>query len=364
MPIDDQGLLEAVAAGAAEANAPAPSSEPETPEDETPEGELPAGEAPEGEAPEGETPEGEAPKDEALEGEAPEGEAPEGEAAAAKPAEGKPAEAKPAAKEPDPINDPLPPAGAVKEETRQRIVKLIDVAKTLTQKNEQVQGDFDMLFGAVQRTGASPEQYTGALQYLSLVNSSSPADREKALDMMLHEVRALSNMLGKPLPSFDPLEGHDDLRSAVQTGQITAQHAQELAASRNQREIQSATDRQQREVTQQRQTSEQLVQRGIAELNAVEAQLRADPQFAAKRAALVPLLKPVMAQLPPERWAATFQEAYRNMQLPAAPAPAAAPAAAVPAQQPLRGKSPGGASARAPKDMAEAIRFGLTQAAR
>jgi hypothetical protein len=52
-------------------------------------------------------------------------------------------------------------------------------------------------------------------------------------------------------------------------------------------------------------------------LSAIEVRLRAtDPAYEAKKALLVPILKPIFAQMPPAKWAAAFDQAYANTQLP------------------------------------------------
>jgi TPR repeat protein len=62
-------------------------------------------------------------------------------------------------------------------------------------------------------------------------------------------------------------------------------------------------------------------------LSAIEIRLRAtDSAYEAKKTLLVPILKPIFAQLPPSKWATAFEQAYANVHLPAenvAPAPPA-----------------------------------------
>jgi TPR repeat protein len=53
-------------------------------------------------------------------------------------------------------------------------------------------------------------------------------------------------------------------------------------------------------------------------LSALEVRLRAaDPQYEAKQALLVPILKPIFAQMPPAKWAAAFEQAYAQTRVPA-----------------------------------------------
>src|SRR5260370_38773377 len=55
-------------------------------------------------------------------------------------------------------------------------------------------------------------------------------------------------------------------------------------------------------------------------LNAVEARVKAtDPMYAGKRALLVPILKPIFAQMPPSKWATAFEKGYVQTRVPADP---------------------------------------------
>jgi hypothetical protein len=52
-------------------------------------------------------------------------------------------------------------------------------------------------------------------------------------------------------------------------------------------------------------------------LNALEERLKAtDPVYEAKRALLVPILKPIFSRLPPSQWVAAFQQAYSQTRIP------------------------------------------------
>jgi TPR repeat protein len=62
-------------------------------------------------------------------------------------------------------------------------------------------------------------------------------------------------------------------------------------------------------------------QRGLSEarkaLSVIEGRLRAtDPTYEAKKALLVPILKPVFEQMAPSKWATAFEQAYAGVRLP------------------------------------------------
>lgn len=272
----------------------------------------------------------------------------------AKPADGTATDkAKPAAKAPDPINDPIDPR--LKEGTRNRITTLVDTAKTLTAEVQKVTAERDEILGYIQQTGATPEQYSQTLNYLSLVNSPNRADQEKALEVMLQEVNALSRMLGKPVPGVDLVSEHADLVQAVREGDISPQHAQELAAARAQAKVATVREG----AAQQNTAAQQEIQAGRDALTALGNQLAADPHFAYKRGILVETLKPVFASIHPSKWASTFKAAYDKLPAPVAAAPAPKPAVKLPTNTPLRPNNPAGGQLKAPGSALEAMNLAL-----
>jgi hypothetical protein len=324
--------------------------EPETPEPETPEEEIPEGDTPEGETPEGE-PEAEETDEEAQARGAernPDGtfkkkgqeEKPEGE---------KPAKVEP--KKADPVNDPIPKD--LKKDTQERIRTLIDTTKTVTAERDEIKQNFDYMVNGIQATGTTPAQYGETLSWLALFNSNNPEQQVKALELVESVADRLATLLGRERTVGDPLAAHADLKDAVTKGQITAQYAKEIARTRNGQQFRTElTTNATREQQQQAQMQQEEAQ-GRAALTELEKTLMAsDPNYLAKKAVLVPALRPLMASIPWGQRKDKFLEAYKNMQLPAA----AAKPKGVPVNQPLRaGKQPAGGQTKAPGSMLEAI---------
>ena len=353
----EENVMDAVNAALADTFVEPPETEevetPEVEETETPEGEET--ETPEGGEPE-ETPEVEETDEEAEARGAernPDGtfKKKEAEKPVEKPAEG----AKP--KEPpkkDPINDPIPEN--LKKETSERIRSLIDIAKDKTAEVERVTTDFNYLVQGVQATGATPAQYGETLSWLALFNSRDPAQQEKALELVESVAERLATLLGKERVVGDPLGAHQDLKNAVASGQITAQYAKEIARTRNGQQFRQeltthATTEQQRQ--EQAQVEEQTGRKALADLEATLSQ--SDPDYAQKKALLVPALKPIMASIPWSQKAAKFMDSYKNLVLPKA----AVAAAKVPVNQPLRNKQPAGGQTKQASSMLEAINGAL-----
>jgi hypothetical protein len=257
----------------------------------------------------------------------------------------------------DPINDPLPPT--LKEATKERITSLITLAKEKDAAIERITSQHQEIMTIIQESTATPQQYGDALDYIRLVNSPNIADREKALDIMMTEVNVLARALGKPVAGVNMLEGHDDLIQKVKDGALSQQDAQEIAASRESRRISTNVQTQNQNVQQQAAAQQVVLDKGRADLNALEAKLRTDPNYAAKRQILIKTLQPVFNQIHPSQWAATFKAAYDELPATAAPK---AKAAGIPANQPLRAKTASGGAQAAASSVLDAVNFGIAQA--
>ena len=207
----------------------------------------------------------------------------------------------------------------------------------------------DELETAIVETGATPEQYGQAIQYLALVNSGQPAMLEKAYEVMQAELATLAKALGKEAPGVhDPLAEHEDLREEVAAGDLTRKRALEIAAQRATGSLTQA------QATQAREQAEQkaVFDRAIGDLNALGAQLKAgDPFYASKIAALQPTIALIRERCPPSEWAARVDAAYKQVVV-AAPAPAPAPT--LPPPGPVRSVVPAGvnyaAEAKSPEE--------------
>lgn len=302
-------------------------------------------------------------QEDAEEGAEDESEGESGEETAEEGAEGDPAAPKgqqPAApKAKDPINDPIPKD--LKTETRERMTSLVTAAKNLTKERDAAQGSYKELMGYIEETGATPQQYGDALNYLKLVNSGDPARMQQALTLMQGEVSALARMLGVAVPGVDMLSGHKDLQEAVEAGTLSAQHAEELAAARERTKVVQGQSQQRQQVQQRGQQYEEARTAGRAALNQLGEQLKAvDPvAFAAKHAILRETLQTAMAVADPSQWAAIYKDAFNKLRLPTAGAPAARQRTQVPANQPLRAKARAGGAAKAPDSMLGALNMAL-----
>ncbi|PZS88155.1 hypothetical protein [Stenotrophomonas maltophilia] len=219
----------------------------------------------------------------------------------------------------------------------------------------------------VVETGASPEQYGMALDYLGLIGKAQQGDMvaaEKAYTTMAGEMAALAKMLGKEVPGVhDPLANHQDLRAEVEAGDLPRARAVEIAGQRDRAAYTGSVERQR---TESQQAVEQARQDAFDGLQAYDAEMKAtDPSYLAKREVLQGHVKAIMATYPPREWERRTAIAYASIKLPAQPA-AATPTPAQPLQPrpgPIRPGGPG--PAMVPTTFAspmDALEYGIQQA--
>ncbi|MFV7424001.1 hypothetical protein ACNPNN_13110 [Stenotrophomonas geniculata] len=219
----------------------------------------------------------------------------------------------------------------------------------------------------VMDTGASPEQYGMALDYLGLIGKAQQGDMvaaEKAYTTMAGEMAVLAKMLGKEVPGVhDPLANHQDLRAEVEAGDLPRARAVEIAGQRDRAAYTGSVERQRTE-TQQAMTQAQ--RDAFDGLQAYDAEMTAaDPSYLAKRDILQVHVNEIMAKYPPREWERRTAIAYASIKLPAQAA-TATPTPAPPVQPrpgPVRPSGP--RPAMDPTTFAspmDALEYGIQQA--
>lgn len=262
----------------------------------------------------------------------------------------------------DPVNDPIDPR--VSERTKERITSLVGMVK----EKDQLLAENRQLFQSIADTGVSPDNFAQTLQLLRWYNSDSIEDNRKAYQFLQTQLTGLAARIGETPPGADPLEGHDDLRTAVNAGQMTEKYAAELAAARNRsKAAQSVSQEQSQRSKQEAEQYEAARTTAVTALNALGDSLKdVDPQYDAKAPLVIAKLQPVFATLHPSKWVDEFRKEYKATKVPGAAASGAqAPqgnGGTPPAQQPLRpNKQPAGGGQKQPGNMLEALEAGLSQ---
>lgn len=185
------------------------------------------------------------------------------------------------------------------------------------------------IVGMVQATGAEPQQYIMALDYLKYANDANTKGdlvaAAKCYDWMMEEMKHLAGMLGREIPGIvDPLAAHPDLQADLEDERITRERALEIAQGRAQATVKKTLD--ERQTTAQKQADDDAVavNQGKASLTELGNELaKANP---AQYRALYPQLKEAIAEIaaefPPSQWAQATRLAYKALAKTAQPAPA------------------------------------------
>lgn len=323
----------------------------------------------------------EAPVDDPIPG-TPEAAAAEAAKAAKPDADNKPA-GEPDKPEPDKATEDEITALGLKEKSAARFRELAGEVKTLAPIKDAIEkaGIKDVaelpqivqdatagreIFAQIQETGANPEQYGMALDYLSTVTRAMRGDMkaaEQAYAVMSGELTVLAKLLGKDVPGIvDPLADHADLRQQVENGDLPRESALEIVRLRQEGALREAHQRSETE----RQTSDaaqqHAVKQAVAELDTLGQELaKIDPHYAVKAPVLIAQLQALKDVLPPAQWTAKARALYAAIPNPPA-APTPAPAPTRPSPGPVRGVGMRPAITPVTDDPFEALEQGIAEA--
>lgn len=178
-----------------------------------------------------------------------------------------------------------------------------------------------------------------ALTMAAGIQSSDFSVLEKTAAGLEMELKNVYQKLGRQGGGYDPLaeDGNRDLREAVENGDVDQARALELAALRHKAQTYETQQRQSIESRQQQSEAEQSRAAAVDELNALGEEYTAiDPRFQEKAAILEPVMKTLFAKSHPSQWASLYRDAYKQVRLPAATAPAARATVPPLRNQPMR----------------------------
>lgn len=254
----------------------------------------------------------------------------------------------------------------LKEKARERFTSLVSEVKAaapfreaaeklgikspeeLPRLAEQAKIAVDMV-EMVRSTGATPQQYDMALNYLDQINKGLNGDTKAAgqcWEWLMEELKSLAPIVGKEVPGIvDPLAEHPDLARDVENGDISRARALELAQQRTTAKAREAAEQLRRQTEQQKaqqqQGEQKAIEAGKAALTALGNELAAaDPAaYQAKFPMLAHIVKTeIVPKFPPDQWAAKAALAWAKIVT--VPAQPAAPARATPAPSPVRSSGP------------------------
>lgn len=217
----------------------------------------------------------------------------------------------------------------VKADTRERFEKLkasYDELHAKAAQAEQFQVAHERMQeweGIIAESTARPEQLTDALHLIRAINSDDPQILGAAYEKLTAELAMIGKRIGREAPGYDPMAEHDDLRTAIENGDITREHAAEVVKARALAARQQQAAQSQQQGAQQQAQAQQAEQQALEEVNALNARLKAE-DAANFDARLKAIDYAEIRKHPPHLWAAKIEAAYWRAQ-PAAPKAPAAP---------------------------------------
>lgn len=236
------------------------------------------------------------------------------------------------------------------QKAQERFKSLVAKAQESRAVAEQANSDLQGVRQMITETGASPEEFVSALDYLRLIKNG---DFEGALRVVDDQRRQISLAMGKALPGADPLTEFPDLRQAVESYQMTEQTAIEMARMRSAQQHIAQTQQQQATLQQRQSDYANMRNQAVTTIDRMGATwAKTDPDFAAKEDIILKQLPTIAAQFPPNMWPQQVKILYETLS--AMPAPTQRTSN----PPPLR-PSGQSAGARQPANMLEALQSGL-----
>lgn len=213
----------------------------------------------------------------------------------------------PAAKPPAAADDLAMPDG-LQPKAQERFQRLAETVKTTTAERDEARQQVSYVRETFQKHGINQQQFEQAASVIGMLNTGNYQGALQALDEQRKQIALLT---GQPLPGVDALSDHPDLRQAVDQLQINERDALELARARTMQAQQQRQQQQVQQTQQAQQQEQQAVQTALGEVDALVKQLQSsDIDYPAIEAQLLPSLKDLLADVPPNRWKNAVQAQY------------------------------------------------------
>lgn len=183
--------------------------------------------------------------------------------------------------------------------------------QALSNQHKELNTTHSALVDLLNDTNSSNEGLALTFDYLRLRNSADPAEVRMALDLVDAERAELARALGVEVEGVDLLEGHEDLRRRVEDADIAREDALQIAnARRLEREAPRRVQQmqQERDEIATRNAHQEAIRAAIGQLDALDAHLRRDINYAAKLELLGPAtVQEIMQLYAPQHWPAAFK---------------------------------------------------------
>ena len=248
--------------------------------------------------------------------------------------------------------DPYVMPEGMQPASQKRFQNLVDIAKQATAKVQEIEQSakghadtIDSFRAILEETKTSPEDLNQLLEYNRMVKSG---DLEGAIKLLDEQRSTIARYLGRPIEGADYLEGFDDLKQSVQEGKITAEHAAELAKSRNIQHVMQQENEKARQTNESRSNEKKQVDSAIEKITKFAADKSAnDIDYKRKEEILLKSIDRIRDDSPPSSWLAQVEMLYETLS-------SMPPAIPQKTNTPLRPNAGGGGSPQA-KSMYDAM---------
>lgn len=192
-------------------------------------------------------------------------------------------------------------------------------------ERKQLEQDMTEFKQLVQGTGMTPQDFAQTLEFGRLVNSGDEKDVRVALEMIESQRAMLYQRLGVEAPGIDLLQGHDDLKAAVDNMEITRERAVELAKFRKGETAKVQQVQAQQEQSQRQQQFQQTVQQAAGTMETYLNTRANEVDHPARMKAITSHfqnpanLQAFIQTYEPHQWVATIKMMYDGIVVPKAP---------------------------------------------
>lgn len=218
--------------------------------------------------------------------------------------------------------DFTPPGGITPEATARfaRLVGRTKAAEGAARSYEQIKPEYEELKAAhedlrklFEEHYVDPERFSTLMGYQRLVGEGNLKEARAAL---FAELKRLNLEIGDNARAPDPLSDHEDLQTGVENGQLSQEHAIEIARAR----ARDAESQQRAQQSRQTQTSadqeRQLADGATQEIATWAAELRKnDINFLVKEKQILGLIDGIVQEYPARLWLPTIKRVYDSMKV-------------------------------------------------
>lgn len=198
--------------------------------------------------------------------------------------------------------------------------------KQVFAEKKQLEQEITSFREMVKSTGMSAQEFAQTLEFGRLVSSGDEKNLRVALEMVESQRAMLYQKLGVEAPGVDLLQGHDDLKQAVDNMEITRERAVELAKYRKQQQEVQQRQQVERQTVQRQQEFQQQVQQAAQSMEAYLQTRAQEIDHPARMKVIMEHFKNpenlqrFVSTYQPHQWAATIKMMYDNIQVPRAAA--------------------------------------------